>query len=129
MNRSEKQIEEVDLIPNGRRVLVCRDNVEVYKQAIACFHLNLKFSNEAEMFRDGLVSVIPLEWLKLFESSECSNLISGKEHCFDVDDLAAHVDYSGGFSCASPTIQFLWTLLVICLDSYLLMFSIFALLF
>lgn len=109
--RGEGQVEEVDLIPGGRRIHVDRSNLELYRGKLTDFHLNKRFSREAQLFCEGLRSVVPLEWFCYFDALECSQLISGEHQGFDIDDLAAHVEYSGGFTVTSETIVNLWTAL------------------
>lgn len=86
--------------------------MNLYRNKLTDFHLNKRFAREAELFCEGLRSVVPLEWLCWFDGLECSQLVSGEHQEFDLGDFAAHVEYSGGFTPNSETIVNLWEVLV-----------------
>ena len=54
-------------------------------------------------------SVIPPAWLKLFNAQEVNQLLGGGEMgVLDVTDMAAHAQYSGGYSKDNSTIKLFW---------------------
>jgi hypothetical protein len=63
---------------------------------------------QSKAFLSGLHQVIPQAWLKLFDENELLLLICGTETQLNVDDMAAHVVYEGGYNAQSPTIQLFW---------------------
>ena len=55
------------------------------------------------------MQVIPASWLRLFNPKELNELIGGGEAgLLDVDDMAAHTKYSGGYSESHATIKLFW---------------------
>ncbi|KAK6126292.1 hypothetical protein DH2020_039937 [Rehmannia glutinosa] len=65
----------------------------------------LPFSNA---FYRGLTDLISPSWLKLFNSSEFNQLLSGGDHDIDVDDLRKNTQYTGGYSEGSRTVKLFW---------------------
>jgi len=105
------RMEDVDLIPNGRNIPVTRDNLTLYLHVLADFRTNSQIRRHTACFLQGLQSVIPLAWLKMFDPYELSTLVSGSSAGFDVRDLQEHVAYGGGYSESSAVVQWLWELL------------------
>ena len=53
--------------------------------------------------------MIPPSWLKLFNTREVNQLLGGGEGgVLDVADMAAHAQYSGGYSKDHATIKLFW---------------------
>jgi len=53
--------------------------------------------------------VIPSAWLRLFNSKEVNELLSGGEGGgVDATDMQRHATYSGGYSADSQTIKLFW---------------------
>ena len=53
--------------------------------------------------------VIPPSWLKLFNTQEVNQLLGGGESgALDVADMAAHAQYSGGYSKDHATVKLFW---------------------
>lgn len=105
------QVEEVDLVPNGRNTPVTKENRTQYLHTLANFKTNLQISQHALAFLSGLQAVIPLSWLRMFDPHELNILISGSYMGFDVQDLMRHTVYSGGYEHDSPSVVWLWQLL------------------
>lgn len=52
--------------------------------------------------------MIDLDWIRMFDPRELQTLISGAQTPIDLEDLKAHVNYSGGYSPTHPTIEVFW---------------------
>lgn len=53
--------------------------------------------------------IIPPGWLRLFNPREVNQLLAGGEGGgVDVEDLALHTQYSGGYTAASSTVKLFW---------------------
>ena len=53
--------------------------------------------------------VISPSWLKLFNTQEVNQLLGGGESgVVDVADMAAHAQYSGGYSKDHATVKLFW---------------------
>ncbi|CBZ50254.1 hypothetical protein NCLIV_007280 [Neospora caninum Liverpool] len=100
--------EEEDLIPNGGNIPVTNDSKLRYIQAVAHFKCTKQIAKQTQAFLNGLSQVIPVKWLKMFSPAELQLLISGSPLGFDVADLRAHANFTGGFEASSPTIGWLW---------------------
>ena len=48
-----------------------------------------------DAFRNGLSSVVPLEWIRMFDHRELQTLISGPEIAINVADMRTNAAYSG----------------------------------
>lgn len=59
--------------------------------------------------RCACLQVIPPGWLKLFNTQEVNQLLGGGESgAMDISDMAAHAQYSGGYSKDHPTVKIFW---------------------
>ena len=53
--------------------------------------------------------MIPPSWLKLFNTQEVNQLLGGGESgVLDIADMAAHAQYSGGYSKDHATVKLFW---------------------
>ena len=95
MSNEYGKVKVVDLKPNGRSILVTRDNVVQYIHHLAHYYLNVQIEKQFCAFRRGVEKVIPLQWLTIFNEMELQVLISGAQVPVDVDDLRANTVYSG----------------------------------
>ncbi|CAM9839352.1 unnamed protein product [Chrysoparadoxa australica] len=98
-----------DLIPGGSNVDVDASNLISYIHALANFKLNVEIAAQCRAFLRGFRDLIPLEWMRLFNSQELQRLIGGDgEHAIDVDDLRHNMRYAGGFHESQPIMQWFW---------------------
>ncbi|KAL0028291.1 hypothetical protein WJX79_007793 [Trebouxia sp. C0005] len=100
------------LLPGGAHMAVTNANKLHYIHLAADWHLNGRLGASSAAFARGLAQVIPSEWLKLFNTQEVNQLLGGGESAaLDVTDMAAHAQYSGGYSQTHPTIKIFWKVL------------------
>lgn len=85
----------VELKPNGRNIPVTNENRLEYIQRLADLKLNVQLKKQCAAFRDGLDSVVPIMWLKLFNHKELQVIIGGDTQEIDLSDLRAHTVYGG----------------------------------
>lgn len=85
----------MELKPNGRNIPVTNENRLEYIQRLAHLKLNVQLKKQCAAFRDGLNSVVPIEWLKLFSHKELQIIIGGNNQEVDIDDLRQHTIYGG----------------------------------
>ncbi|ANQ08265.1 Ubiquitin-protein ligase [Plasmodium coatneyi] len=106
-----ERLECVDLIENGRNIVVNDHNKKQYIK----LYINHKFKKivreKTQAFLRGFSDLIPTRWLKLFNAHELKTLISGNDKCFDVDDLRRNVVYGGGYTANSQTVVNLYHIL------------------
>lgn len=101
----------MELKPNGRNIPVTNENRLEYIQRLADLKLNLQLKKQCASFREGLNSVIPLSWLKLFNHKELQVIIGGDTQEIDLNDLRTHTVYSGDFTADHPTVLLFWKIL------------------
>lgn len=68
-----------------------------YIHKLADLKLNQQIKKQCSAFRQGLDSVVPLLWLKLFNHQELQIIIGGDTQEMDVNDLKTHTVYGGAF--------------------------------
>ena len=88
-------LQVVPLKPGGEVIPVTRANRIEYIHRLAHHQLNTQLNAQFQAFRQGLQSVIPVQWLTLFNQHELQVLISGAEVAIDVEDLRSNTKYSG----------------------------------
>lgn len=101
----------MDLKPNGRNIPVTNENRLEYIQRLADLKLNGQTKRQCVAFRDGLNSVVPLLWLRLFNHKELQVIIGGDTQEIDLADMRAHTVYSGDFTAEHPTMLMFWRIL------------------
>lgn len=98
----------IELKPNGRNIPVTNYNRLEYIHLLADFKLNKQIKRQCAAFRQGLNSVVPLLWLKLFNHRELQIIIGGDMQEMDINDLKNHTAYGGDFTAEHPTILIFW---------------------
>ena len=104
---------DVELVKGGASIPVTASNAIQFVQRVADYKLNDQIRKSCDAFLSGFHSVIPREWVSLFNDSELQMLIGGAEgeHALDLADLKAHVRYAGGYAADHPLIMELWKVL------------------
>ena len=85
----------MELKPNGRNISVTDENRIEYIHLVANYKLNRQINKQVSEFRAGLVNVIDLEWLRMFDANELRILISGSPGEINVADWKSHCQYRG----------------------------------
>ncbi|KAG5896718.1 hypothetical protein JTB14_014594 [Gonioctena quinquepunctata] len=101
----------MELKPNGANIPVTNENRLEYIQRLADLKLNRQLKKQCASFQNGLNSVVPLTWLKLFSHKELQVIIGGDTQEIDLSDLIAHTVYGGEFTADHPTIVLFWKIL------------------
>lgn len=108
-NLGQNTIEE--LIPNGANIPVNNENRIEYIYRMADYKLNKQIAKQSQAFKKGVVDVVPLEWLQMFDWRELQMLISGASVPIDLEDLMDNTRYGGIYSTENTTIQAFWQVL------------------
>ncbi|GJQ86440.1 hypothetical protein Trydic_g10347 [Trypoxylus dichotomus] len=98
----------VELKPNGSNIPVTNDNRLEYIHRLADLKLNAQIKRQCAAFREGLDSVVPILWLKLFNHNELQVIICGDAEEIDIQDMKSNTVYEGEFNGAHPTIILFW---------------------
>lgn len=103
--------EEVELIPNGKSVLVSWENRHDYVEKIRHLRIDeLTCSERMEALKSGLASVIPIQLLTLMSPANMELRVCGLPY-IDLDFLKAHTMYQVGLTETDQHIEFFWTAL------------------
>lgn len=102
----ERRVDE--LKPSGANIPVTNHNRIEYIHLMADYKLNKQIRAQCFAFKQGIGSVVPLDWLQMFNNKELQVLISGAQIPVDVTDLMLHTNYTGGYAPDHPTIIAFW---------------------
>ncbi|KAG7205243.1 hypothetical protein KM043_018323 [Ampulex compressa] len=102
----ERRVDE--LKSSGANIPVTNHNRIEYIHLMADYKLNKQIRAQCYAFKRGIGSVIPLDWLQMFNNKELQVLISGAQIPVDVNDLKLHTNYTGGYAPDHPTITAFW---------------------
>ncbi|KAI8140679.1 hypothetical protein BJV82DRAFT_622100 [Fennellomyces sp. T-0311] len=97
----------VELIQNGSNVPVTNTNRIHYVYRVANYRLNVQIAKQSRAFFKGLSTIVDIKWLRMFNQAELQILLGGASVPIDLEDLRAHVVYSG-FTEQDETVQNLW---------------------
>ncbi|CAM9961184.1 unnamed protein product [Ectocarpus fasciculatus] len=101
--------EVVDLIPNGRNVMVTDENKLEYVQRITHHRMTNSIRGQIEAFLEGFHELVPPELISIFTPQELELLISGLPDV-DLDDLQNNTEYTN-FKTTDKEIQWFWNVL------------------
>lgn len=96
----------VDLIPDGRNVIVTDANKQKYVESLLEYHLMTSVSSQLYVFLRGIYEVIPANLLMIFDQEELEYLLCGSPE-IDVDDWQYNTTTSPTI-LHSPTIIWFW---------------------
>jgi len=102
--------ETIELIPDGRNILVTNDNKQDYVDKLASFKMSTTISEQIKAFLTGFYEIIPRYLVTIFTESELEILISGLSEV-DVEDLKANTVLQG-YQASSPQVMWLWRVLL-----------------
>ncbi|KAI5965544.1 HUL5 [Candida pseudojiufengensis] len=100
----------IELINNGSKIKVNKSNVQYYLHKLADFKLNQSLFPQTKYFLEGLFTIIPKNWLKLFDCFELQMLISGGEKDINIIEWQNNVEY-GGYLENDKTIKLFWEII------------------
>jgi ubiquitin-protein ligase E3 C len=99
----------VELVPGGASIPVTRENRLRYVHLAADYYLSGRVRAQCDAFLAGVRSVLPLEWLRMFNEHELQVMISGSvTGDVDVADWKAHTRYAGGYTPISTQVLRFW---------------------
>eukprot|EP01038_Epipyxis_sp_PR26KG_P005357 gene5357-7431_t len=103
------KLEVVDLIPNGRNLLVTDENKGEYIKLIAHHRMTSAIREQIDSFLSGLYDLIPPELISIFTPIELELLICGLPD-INVDELYVHTDYHM-YKASDDVILWFWEVL------------------
>lgn len=109
MEQRDDGLVEVELVANGRDVLVTDANKEWYLQRRFQYLLFESVASQLHAFLTGLYEVAPPTLLALFDPEELEYVLCGSDE-IDVDDWRAHTRYRGELSVRDDVVEWFWEL-------------------
>lgn len=100
-----------ELVPGGGQLKVTRSNVHAYIHRLAYHKQNTAIADQCKALIAGFRVLIPLPWVRMFNSRELQMLISGSRRSIDIADMKRHVHYASGYHESQPYIQAFWEIL------------------
>lgn len=100
------QIEQIDLIPDGRNIAVTDVNKRAYVEALVKWRAVTRIQAQMEAIRKGLFEMVPANLLGTFEHNELEFLISGVAE-IDLEDWQKHTIYRN-YNADDQQIQWFW---------------------
>ena len=101
---------EIELIKDGKNILVNNENKNLFINKVVeliCFE---SIKEELLSFKDGFISVIPLNFINIFSVEEFNFILSGQT-TINLKDWKINTIYKGNFNEKSPVIQMFWEVL------------------
>ncbi|SCU94342.1 LADA_0G07976g1_1 [Lachancea dasiensis] len=96
----------VDLIENGRSILVTEENKQEYVKKIVEFKLHTSVKEQMDNFLLGFYAIIPKDLISVFDEQELELLISGLPD-IDVDDWKNNTNYVN-YTPTCKQINYFW---------------------
>ena len=100
-------VRSVELREGGGTILVTEENKREYVRLLTEFKLTTAIKLQIDAFLRGFHEIIPAHLISVFNEQEVELLISGMPE-IDFDDWKGHCEYHGGYTIASPQIQWFW---------------------
>ena len=91
---------------------VTKDNLVSYLYLYANYKLNIETYRQSLAFLQGFRELIPMEWMRMFSTSELQLVIGGdNEKGIDLPSLKRLCTYSGGYHSSQPYIIAFWEII------------------
>jgi len=100
-------VRSVELKEDGANIFVTEATKREYVQLLIEFKLTSAIKPQIDSFLRGFHEIIPAPLISVFNEQELELLISGMPD-IDLDDWRANCDYQGGYTIASPQVQWFW---------------------
>ena len=100
-------VKSVELKEGGANIFVNEGNKREYVKLLTEFKLTTAIKPQIDSFLRGFHEIIPAPLISIFNEQELELLISGMPE-IDLDDWRGNCEYQGGYTSASPQIQWFW---------------------
>lgn len=100
-----------EIISHGSQLKVTNANLLIYIHRLAHFKQNVKIRDQCRAFLKGFRVMIPIEWIRMFNTQELQLLISGDKRRINIEDMQQHVVYGSGYHPSQPYIQSFWQII------------------
>jgi E3 ubiquitin-protein ligase NEDD4 len=96
----------VELKPNGGDIAVTEENKKEYVDAVVEYRISKRVKDQFNAFMEGLLELIPMDLLAVFDERELELLIGGITE-IDMDDWTKFTDYRG-YDKTDQVIEWFW---------------------
>ncbi|KAJ3937091.1 MAG: hypothetical protein NXY57DRAFT_982535 [Lentinula lateritia] len=100
------EIVTIDLKPNGADIPVTEENKKEYVDAVVEYRISRRVKDQFNAFMEGLLELIPLDLISVFDEREMELLIGGISE-IDMDDWTKFTDYRG-YEKTDQVIEWFW---------------------
>ncbi|KAL5262692.1 hypothetical protein ACHWQZ_G008179 [Mnemiopsis leidyi] len=101
------ELEEVDIVPNGRSKSVTLENKHEYVRAYVDYYMNKVVEAQYEAFAHGFLYVAGGKVFEAFHAEELMHMVSGMQD-FNFKDLESITEYQNGYHADHPVIKLFW---------------------
>ena len=101
---------EIELIENGKNILVNNDNKNLFVNKVVDLICYKSIEIELKAFKKGLISIIPLNFIKIFNIEELNFTLSGQPE-INLKDWKSNTLYKGNLTEKNEVVQFFWEVL------------------
>ena len=98
---------EIELIDNGKNILLTNENKNLFVNKVVeliCFE---SIKTEIRALKKGLISIIPLNFIKIFTIEEFNFILSGQQE-INLKDWKTNTIYKGNLTEKNEVVQFFW---------------------
>ncbi|KAK7056861.1 hypothetical protein VNI00_002578 [Paramarasmius palmivorus] len=96
----------IDLKPGGADIAVTEENKKEYVNAVVEYRISKRVKEQFDSFMEGLLELIPVDLLSVFDERELELLIGGMSE-IDMDDWSKFTDYRG-YEKTDQVIEWFW---------------------
>lgn len=101
--------QEIELIPNGKNILVTYENSQLYANLLEKFRCT-EFNKHITSICRGVASIVPLEFLSIFTWNQLEVMIAGNPE-IDISLLREKTEYRGQIAATDKHIEMFWEVL------------------
>ena len=112
---------EIELIDGGSNILVNNENKNLFINKIIELICFKSIKDELQSFKNGFISIIPLNFIKIFSTEEFSFILNGQRK-INLKDWKINTIYKNGVNEKNETVQFFWEILEELNNEQLLLF-------
>ncbi|PPR04072.1 hypothetical protein CVT24_010645, partial [Panaeolus cyanescens] len=96
----------IELKPGGENIDVTEENKKEYVDAVIAYRISKRVKEQFDSFMEGLLELVPMELLNVFDERELELLIGGMSE-IDMDDWTKFTDYRG-YEKTDQVIEWFW---------------------
>ena len=112
---------EIELIENGKNILLNNDNKNIFVNKVVELICFKSIKTELKSLKNGLIGVIPINFIKIFSIEEFNFILSGQQE-INLNDWKANTIYKGNINEKNEVIKFFWEVLSELTNEQLLLF-------